>query len=131
MSSKMSHFEYHQALLKELTDNASKLLAMDAFAEDQHTSIHDALVELCKRPADEQFYELGQDTLCKIVAAWPQLTPIIARDLFWFFGGDCLQYMPDHEIASYQRLDEARFDAESQAVDFDFKTAKGQIFGLH
>ncbi|MDN3640153.1 PA2817 family protein [Simiduia curdlanivorans] len=126
-----SHLEYHLALLKELTDTASKLHVMDAFVEEQHDIIHDALRNLCEMPADQQFYELGQDTLCKIVAAWPQLTPMIARDLFWFFGGDCLQYMPDHEIANYQRLDEARYEAESQGQHFDFAAAKGQIFGLH
>ncbi|BFM12037.1 PA2817 family protein [Simiduia litorea] len=131
MSSTSSHLEHHQTQLKELVDTASKLLAMDSFIEEQHNAIHEALCKLCNMPADQAFYELGQDTLCKIVAAWPQLTPMIARDLFWFFGGDGLHYMPDHEIANYQKLDEMRYEAESQGRPFDFTAAKGQIFGLH
>jgi hypothetical protein len=42
----------------------------------------------------------------------------------WFFGGDCLHFMPDEEIQLYQQLDERRFAVEETGEDFDWATEK-------
>jgi len=51
----------------------------------------------------------------------------LPRDLLWFFGGDCLHFMPDEEIAFYQALDELRFSAEARGQIFNYAQAKKQL----
>ncbi|UTA46558.1 hypothetical protein L1F30_10285 [Simiduia sp. 21SJ11W-1] len=131
MTQTLTYLQHHQQLLKELTSHADELLAIDPIQDAQLKALHEELTTLASAPVDEAFYALGQRVLVKIVAGWPQLTPSVSRDLFWFFGGDCLQYMPDEEIANYQKLDEARFQAESTGEPFDIAAAKAKIFGLH
>lgn len=73
----------------------------------------------------------GQELLCKIVAGYPQLMHLLPRDLLWFFGGDCLHYMPDDEIHLYQLLDEQRQDAKERNFSFSYEHARAMVFGLH
>jgi len=49
--------------------------------------------------------------------------------LLWFFGGDCLHFMPDEEIELYQTLDERRYQAEQQGEVFDWNQEK-QLLAL-
>ena len=49
---------------------------------------------------------------------------LIPRDLLWYFGGDCLHFMPDDEIAQYQLLDEHRADVEARGEVFDWQQAR-------
>lgn len=73
----------------------------------------------------------GQQLLCRIVAGYSQLMPILPRDLLWFFGADCLHYMPDEEIDLFQRLDEQRQIAQAAQSPFSYEQARLTIFGLH
>lgn len=128
----VQYLQVHLQHLKQLQTHAQKLIDQQLLLEENIESIKVAIDALCTDESyDEQFYQMGQDTLCRIVAAWPQLTPHIARDLLWFFGGSCLQFMPEHEIAIYQQLEEARFSAESSAEKFDFTLERNKLFGLH
>lgn len=131
MNAQTQYLEHQRQLLTALAARAEALLAAAAFREDSHHSICEQLQALCNAPSDESFYQQGQALLVKIVAAWPQLTPAIARDLFWFFGGDCLQFMPDEEIARFQTLDERRFELESAGQPFDYQKEKQKVFSLH
>jgi len=72
---------------------------------------------------------LGQDLMCQIIQRYPQIAHLIPRDLLWFFGGDCLHYMPDDEIALYQALEERRFEAEENEEPFDWNQEK-QLLAL-
>ncbi|RYZ77428.1 MAG: dehydrogenase [Proteobacteria bacterium] len=78
-----------------------------------------------------EFLIQGQHLLCKIVAGYPHLMPLLPRDLLWFFGGDCLHYMPDEEIGLFQRLDESRDAARISDSAFSYEKARANIFGLH
>ncbi|MET0356899.1 MAG: PA2817 family protein [Cellvibrio sp.] len=73
----------------------------------------------------------GQQLLCRIVAGYPHLMPLVPRDLFWFFGGDCLHYMPDEEIAVFQQLDELRHEAKELQQAFSYEKARLSTMGLH
>ncbi|GLS26320.1 PA2817 family protein [Marinibactrum halimedae] len=128
------HFNFHLSLIKHLHD---RLLDISTHNTIQHTQndsdfdLLDALNTLSESDQfDEDFAELGQKVICHIVANQPQLTPDVPRDLFWFFGGDCLHYMPDEEISCFQQLDEARYDAESSEEPFDYQREKNRIFGI-
>jgi hypothetical protein len=52
---------------------------------------------------------------------------MVPRDLLWFFGGDCLHYMPDEEIGLFQELDERRHQAELDGAPFDWNQEKQLI----
>ena len=56
---------------------------------------------------------------------------ILPRDLLWFFGGDCLHYMPDEEISLFQQLDEQRQAAQETQTPFSYEQARLAILGLH
>lgn len=131
MDTQLDYQAYHKQLLLQLSTKAAELLHSNAFAEENHQQIADSLASLVQTDVSDEFYTIGQTCLCKMIAAWPQLTPHASRDLFWFFGGDCLQYMPDEEIDRYQKLDEARYEAESSGKALEYAKLRQQIFGLH
>ena len=81
--------------------------------------------------ADPDYLYSGQQLICRIVAGYPHLTPLVPRDLFWFFGGDCLHFMPDEEIRQYQVLDERRVAAEEAGKAFNYERERAAVFGLH
>lgn len=74
-------------------------------------------------------YDEGQNLLVRLVRAYPQFVHLVARDLFWLFGGECLHFMSDEEIAQFQRLDEALAEAESSQNDIDYLQLRQAIFG--
>ncbi|MES2820324.1 MAG: PA2817 family protein [Pseudomonadota bacterium] len=67
---------------------------------------------------------LGQDLLSQVFHRYPQIAHLMPRDLLWFFGGDCLHFMPDEEIALFQELDERRFAALENGMEFDWNQEK-------
>lgn len=75
----------------------------------------------------DDFTQLGQASLTRIIANYPHITPYINRDLLWFFGGDCLHFMGDDELALYQQIDELMHE---QAA-LTYIEAKASIFQLH
>ena len=73
----------------------------------------------------------GQKLVTLQIAKYPDLTECWARDLLWYFGGDCLHYMPDDEIEKFQLIDEARFEAIDQERPFEREKIRNRILGLH
>ena len=69
--------------------------------------------------------------MCRVVGSYPHLMPLLYRDLLWFFGGDCLHFMPDEEIAVFQRLDEQREEAKEQQAPFSYREARAKTMGMH
>ena len=47
-------------------------------------------------PIESQY--LGQDMMSQVILRYPQIAHLVPRDLLWFFGGDCLHFMPDDEL---------------------------------
>jgi hypothetical protein len=86
------------------------------------------LDELCETETySEQLIEKGQWLIERVVSSYNQLMPLLPRDLLWFFGGDCLHFMPDDEIRFYQQLDELRHASESQGKTFGIEEAKAYL----
>lgn len=73
----------------------------------------------------------GQKLVTQQIAKYPELTECWARDLLWYFGGDCLHYMPDEEIEKFQLLDDARYEAIDEGKPFNREKTRNRIFGLH
>lgn len=89
------------------------------------------LNELTTNTQSDNWRESGQTLLCRIVSGYSHLMPLLQRDLLWFFGGDCLHYMPDEEIEIFQQLDEMREIAKNEESPFDYKEVRAKILGLH
>ncbi len=76
------------------------------------------MVERLRESSDDLY--MGQDIISQVFQRYPQIAHMVPRDLLWFFGGDCLHFMPDDEIDKYQQLEERRFQALEAGEDFDW-----------
>jgi len=126
-----AYFEFHLGLLSALI---KQIKLQPPFCletpkpEDQEFFL--ALSNLPQIGGSELLIQ-GQQLLCRIVAGYPHLMPLLPRDLLWFFGGDCLHYMPDEEIRIFQELDEQRESAKENNEDFSYEKARLRSMGLH
>ncbi|MFI8748052.1 PA2817 family protein [Pseudomonas sp. NPDC077186] len=126
-----SHLEHHLALLNHLRGILVALGEAEQVLDDSHALFleryDELLAELPRDPVSSQYQ--GQDLISQIFHRYPQIAHLVPRDLLWFFGGDCLHFMPDEEIALYQALDERRFEAEQNDEPFDWNQEK-QLLAL-
>lgn len=66
----------------------------------------------------------------RLFTTYPDFAPTFPRELLWFFGGDCLHFMPDDEIAVYQQLDDLRLEAGAQGNIIDLRAARAKLLKL-
>ena len=126
-----AYFEFHMGLLSALIEQTKiqpPFCLESSSQEDQDFLL--ALISLPNVGGSDLLIQ-GQQLLCKIVAGYPHLMPILPRDLLWFFGGDCLHYMPDEEIRIFQELDEQRENAKENNEAFSYEKARLRSMGLH
>lgn len=126
-----AYSEFHIRLLTAFIGRAKEqppFCLEDCNQEDQ-----DFFLELTELPNSGGTHLLmqGQQLFCRTVAAYPHLMPLVPRDLLWFFGGDCLHYMPDEEIRIFQELDELRHSAKEANEPFSYENARLKTMGLH
>lgn len=82
--------------------------------------------------ACEEGFPLGQWLITTTVVRYPQLMPVVPRDLLWYFGGDCLQLLGEEEIVRFQHLDEMFYVQDSETDELQpYESLRAQIFGLH
>ena len=127
MSTPPSYHDYHLALLQSLFDTIKAQTALlDQVPEESNEIFMERFSELLTQlqQGDHDSLYQGQDILCQIIARYPQIAHLIPRDLLWYFGGDCLHFMPDEEIAQFQLLDEHRAEAEARGDVFDWVQAR-------
>ncbi|EQM70758.1 MULTISPECIES: PA2817 family protein [Pseudomonas] len=121
-----SYLDHHLALLAHLRGILVALGEAEQVPEENHALFVERFEELMSElPRDpEASLYLGQDLISQVFHRYPQIAHLVPRDLLWFFGGDCLHFMPDEEIALFQRLDERRFEAEENDEPFDWNQEK-------
>ncbi|ACO77763.1 hypothetical protein AvCA_15480 [Azotobacter vinelandii CA] len=123
-----SYLDHNLALLAQLRALLIALGEAEQVSDESHAlfmeRFDELLMSLPKIPEDRH---LGQDMICQVFHRYPQIAHLVPRDLLWFFGGDCLHFMPDEEIALYQELDERRFEAEEQDKPFDWNREKQML----
>lgn len=121
-----SHLEYHLQLLQHLRTILVALGEAEQVPEESHLLFLERFDELLsllpQNPLESQY--LGQDLMCQVITRYPQIAHLVPRDLLWFFGGDCLHYMPDDELDLYQALEERRYEAEQHDEPFDWHLEK-------
>ncbi|MBP8264187.1 MAG: dehydrogenase [Pseudomonas sp.] len=126
-----TYLDHHLALLAHLRSILAALGDAEQVPEENHALFLERFDELLTQlPAspDENLY-LGQDLICQIIHRYPQIAHLVPRDLLWFFGGDCLHYMPDEELQMFQALDERRYEAAQNDEPFDWNQEK-QLLSL-
>ncbi|AXA24092.1 PA2817 family protein [Pseudomonas putida] len=120
------HLEYHLQLLQHLRTILVALGDAEQVPEESHALFLERFDELLtllpQNPLESQY--LGQDLICQVITRYPQIAHLVPRDLLWFFGGDCLHYMPDEELELYQTLEERRYEAEQNEEPFDWNLDK-------
>ncbi|MBT3146560.1 PA2817 family protein [Neptunomonas phycophila] len=128
-----SYVSFHIDLLKQTYNHAIQFMpfASQELGEDEQSFLEQftALIEAIEQQS-EDVLEQGQALLTRWIRNYPELVPIIPRDLLWYFGGDCLHYMPDEEIDKFQLLDEKRHLAESEGKDFEYARERAVILEL-
>ena len=121
-----AHLDYHLALLNHLRSILVALGEAEQVPEESHglflERFDELLEQLPQDPLESQY--LGQDLMCQVIQRYPQIAHLVPRDLLWFFGGDCLHFMPDEELDLYQALEERRFEAEQNDEPFDWNQEK-------
>lgn len=120
------YLDHHLALLAHLRSILVALGEAEQVPEESHAlfleRFDELLSELQSDPENSLY--LGQDLLSQIFHRYPQIAHLVPRDLLWFFGGDCLHFMPDEELDLYQALEERRFEAEQNDEPFDWNQEK-------
>lgn len=126
-----THLDHHLALLNHLRGILAALGEAEQVPEESHglflERFDELVAQLPQDPIESQY--LGQDLICQVIQRYPQIAHLVPRDLLWFFGGDCLHFMPDEEIELYQQLDELRFEANKRGQPFDWNREK-QLLAL-
>lgn len=123
------HLELLQQTYNELLKHYPFTLADLPLQEQEFLNNFLVLIEEFENFTDG-YRDSGQTFCLTWIRAYPDLTPVLPRDLLWFFSGECLHYMPDEEITQFQQLDELRFEAESNAQTFNYAQQRALLFGL-
>ncbi|WP_086931258.1 PA2817 family protein [Agarilytica rhodophyticola] len=137
--SEKSYQQYHQTLIETLAEHIKRTPPFNGDVLDELQALFLEKLDdiLSNHPNQQDVSDSGQWLLNHIVSNYQQLMPAVPRDLFWYFGGDCLHFLEDHEISHFQQLDEAFHEARShtdQAVNYEqlVKQSKTDIEGsLH
>ncbi len=79
---------------------------------------------------EAELYTEGPRLIAILFTTYPDFAPTFPRELLWFFGGDCLHYMPDEEIRVFQQLEEQRLQAAAAGETFDLRSARANLLKL-
>ncbi|SBS31778.1 hypothetical protein MAQ5080_02064 [Marinomonas aquimarina] len=69
--------------------------------------------------AQPEFLFDAQELLSRFIRCYPNLVPLMHRELLYFVGGECLHFLGDEELAYYQQIDEQLYDAEQAGESVD------------
>jgi hypothetical protein len=122
------YLEYSRALLVEFS-NTLAARTRDLPQEHAIRSLASDYQSLGEPGTD--LYTRGADLVTKLFNSFPEFAPTFPRQLLWFFGGDCLHYLTDEEIAQFQQLEDLRLAAASCGDAFNFEDARAKLLKLH
>lgn len=120
------YLEYCRALL---ADFAQTLVIRTRQLPEDH-----ALRELAEAfhslGSTGDLYTEGPELVARLFDTHTEFAPTFPRELLWFFGGDCLHYMADEEIAQCQQLDELRLAAARRGEPFNWRESRAKLLNL-
>jgi len=126
----MNDEQYLAHCQEQLNDFAQGLVK-----RTEHLPANDTLRELAQAfqslaAGDASLYEEGPTLVTRLFTTYTDLAPSFPRELLWFFGGDCLHYMPDTEIAVFQQLADLRSEAAAKGEVLDLRAARAELLSL-
>ena len=115
------YVEQHIKLLAHLRTILVAVADAEVVPENHHALFLERFDEMVAslHESTEDLY-MGQDIISQVFQRYPQIAHMVPRDLLWFFGGDCLHFMPDDEIDKYQQLEDRRYAALEAGEEFDW-----------
>jgi len=121
------YLQYCAGLLSEF--------AQTLITRTEHLPQEDSLRELAAAfralaQGNGDIYQDGANLVSRLFTTYPDFAPTFPRSLLWFFGGDCLHYMPDDEIALFQQLEEMRGAAAARGETLDLPAARAKLLKL-
>ena len=121
MTTTTPYVEQHIKLLAHLRTILVAVADAEVVPENHHALFLERFDEMTASLAEstEDLY-VGQDIISQVFQRYPQIAHLVPRDLLWFFGGDCLHFMPDEEIDKYQQLEDRRYAALENGEDCDW-----------
>ena len=121
MTTTTPYVEQHIKLLAHLRTILVAVADAEVVPENHHALFLERFDEMTASLAEstEDLY-VGQDIISQVFQRYPQIAHLVPRDLLWFFGGDCLHFMPDEEIDKYQQLEDRRYAALENGEEFDW-----------
>ncbi len=121
------YLTYCRRLLAEFAQSFNQRTeALDA--EDTLRELAVAFNELAS--GERELYGEGPGLISRLFTTYPDFAPTFPRDLLWFFGGECLHFMPDEEIDQHQQLAELRGEASASGEVLDFASARAKLLKL-
>ena len=131
-----SRSHYFLNLVEQLASQCKNgLPGHGGHSEDAISNTIDTVEQLTSRMAQgEDSAAQGQALISQIFAHFPDIAAIMHRDLLWCFGGDCLHFLSDDELARYQQLEERYYEdcgAEDSAETGLYGDLRAKVFGMH
>ena len=118
-----------QFILNRLNQLHQRIKQHDPFdrellAEEEHDFMQkwEELIASGQQTSPEFLFD-AQELLSRFIRCYPNLVPLMHRDLLYFIGGECLHYLGDEELSFYQEVDEQLYEAEQAGDTIDI----GQI----
>ena len=121
------YLQHCQELLRDFAETLFQRTATLA-QDDSFRQLAGAFQELAN--ADGELYREGPELVSRLFTTYPDFAPTFPRELLWFFGGDCLHYMPDDEINLFQQLEEMRCSAAAAGETIDLREARAKLLKL-
>lgn len=120
---------YRLVLLNNLQHQLQQLADSNAMEDFEDSPLPEKLLDIIQRIPEESALFEAQQLISNFIGNFPQLTPMVSRDLLWLLGGDCLHWMPEDEVELYQQLDELYHNALRADEPFDW-VATRKMLGL-
>ncbi len=126
----MNDDQYLQHCRQLLTDFARELSSRSApLAEDHPLRVLAQEFEALASGISG-LYDEGPALVSRLFTGFPDMAPAFPRELLWFFGGECLHYMPDDEIDQFQQLEQQRLEAAARGETLDLRAARAKLLKL-
>jgi hypothetical protein len=121
------YLEHCRGLLRDFADSLDQQTA--------HLPADDPLRELVAgfrslAASTGSLHGEGTALVSRLFTTYPELAPLLPRQLLWFFGGDCLHYLPDEEISMFQQLEDMRLEAAARGETFDLRDGRAKLLNL-
>ncbi|SRR6056297_932544 len=127
----MNDQQYLSHCIAQLADFSSRLSEQVAHLPEEDPLRDLAASFKALAEGHEDLYRIGPSLVSRLFTTYPEMAPMLPRELLWFFGGDCLHFMPDDEIDEYQRLEEQRIEAAANGEVIDLKQARARLIRRH